>query len=285
MILSMNQDVTIIILTHKSKNLALNYIKYLYKKFKIIIVDNSNDTDLKFEILNNYPEVEIHLIANNGYGNAINYGSKFVKTEYFLISNPDITGIEKKSILDFVNAARKLNNKFSAMGPRFLDADPKSHKQTKDNNDISLMKFISGACMFFNKVNFDQLNGFDENFFLYFEENDFCLRSFKINKNYQINNIKVKHHVGTSVEIQNESEKIAQSNLRTWHFIWSKFYYYKKHYGFILAIIYFFPIIIRINFRVLFYKIKKDKKNIMKYEIRRSGLYSSILNHKSSKRI
>ena len=151
----MNQDVTIIILTHKSKNLALNYIKDLYKKFKIIIVDNSNDVDLKLEILNHYPDVEIHLIDNNGYGNAINYGSKFVKTEYFLISNPDVTGIEEKSILDFVNAARKLNNKFSAMGPRFLDADPKSHKQTKDNNDISLMKFISGACMFFNKVNFD----------------------------------------------------------------------------------------------------------------------------------
>ena len=61
--------------------------------------------------------------------------------------------------------------------------------------------------MFFNKANFDQLNGFDENFFLYFEENDFCLRSFKINKNYQINNIKVKHHI--TVEIQNESEKIV----------------------------------------------------------------------------
>ena len=86
-------------------------------------------------------------------------------------------------------------------------------------------------------------------------------------------------------KLANDSEKIAQSNLRTWHFIWSKFYYYKKHYGFIPALIYFFPIIIRINFRVFFYKIKKDKKNIMKYEMRRSGLYSSILNHKSSKRI
>ena len=93
----MNQDVTIIILTHKSKNLALNYIKNLYKKFKIIIVDNSNDVDLKFEILNHYPDVEIHLIDNNGYGNAINYGSKFVKTEYFLISNPDVSGINEEA--------------------------------------------------------------------------------------------------------------------------------------------------------------------------------------------
>ena len=82
--------------------------------------------------------------------------------------------------------------------------------------------------MFFNKDNFDKLNGFDENIFLYFEENDFCKRSYKINKNYQINNIKVTHDVGTSVYTQNEKEKINQINLRTWHFIWSKFYYYKK---------------------------------------------------------
>ena len=38
----MNQDVTIIILTHKSKKLVLDYIKNLYKKFKIIIITKSN---------------------------------------------------------------------------------------------------------------------------------------------------------------------------------------------------------------------------------------------------
>ena len=281
----MNNDVTIIILTHKSKKLVLDYIKNLYKKFKIIIIDNSNDVNLKSIIDNNYPDIDIQLIPNNGYGNQANYGSKMVKTEYFLISNPDLTGINEAALLNFVNAAKKLNNKFSTLGPRFINANPKSHKQSIDNGTISEMKFISGACMFFNKNNFDNLNGFDENIFLYFEENDFCLRSFKINKNYQINNVLVEHDVGTSVEIKNDLEKIDQVNLRTWHFIWSKFYYYKKHYGFIPALIYFFPIIIRINFRVFFYKLKKDKKNIIKYEMRRSGLYSSILNHKSSKRI
>ncbi len=280
----MNKDVTIILLTHKSKKLVLKFIKDLYKKFRIIIVDNSNDIDLKNEILENYPEIDIHIIENNGYGNQANYGSKLVQSEFFLISNPDVTGLDEKDILVFLNAAKKLNNKFSVLGPRFIDANPKSLKQTIDNNDISEMKYISGACMFFKKINFDQLNGFDENIFLYFEESDLCLRSYKINKNYQINNIKVRHDVGTSVEFQNELERIKQSNLRTWHFIWSKFYFYKKHYGFFFAIIYFIPIIIRVNFRIIFYKLKNDKTNVMKYETRRSGLYSSILNHKSYKR-
>ena len=94
----MNQDVTILILTHKSKKLVLDYIKELYKKFRIIIIDNSNDLDLKSIIINSYPGVEIYLIPNNGYSNQINFGSKLVTTEYFLISNPDIKGMnEEKS--------------------------------------------------------------------------------------------------------------------------------------------------------------------------------------------
>ena len=281
----MNNDVTIIILTHKSKKLVLDYIKNLYKKFKIIIIDNSNDASLKLIIDNNYPGIDIQLIPNNGYGNQVNYGSKMVKTEYFLISNPDLTGINESALLNFVNAAKKLDNKFSTLGPRFINANPKSHKQSSNDNIITEMKFISGACMFFNKNNFDNLNGFDENIFLYFEENDFCLRSFKINKNYQINNVLVEHDIGTSVEIKNDVDKINYANFRTWHFIWSKFYYFKKHYGFFFALIYFVPIFIRINYRVFLYKLKNDKINYDKYKARRSGLYASILNQKSSKRI
>ena len=281
----MNKDVTIIILTHKSKKLVLDYIKNLYQKFRIIIIDNSNDLNLKSIITKNYPGIDIHLIPNNGYGNQINYGSKLITTEYFLISNPDLTGIDELSIFNFVSAAKKLNNKFSTLGPRFVNANPKSHKQSINNGIITEMKFISGACMFFNKNNFDNLNGFDENIFLYFEENDFCLRSFKINKNYQVNNVLVEHDVGTAVEVKNDIEKVNQVNFRTWHFIWSKFYYFKKHYGFFFALIYFVPIFIRINYRVILYKLKNDKINYDKYKARRSGLYTSILNQKSSKRI
>ena len=281
----MNKDVTLILLTHKSKKLVIDYLKNVYSKLKILIIDNSNDTELENLINKNYPLARIYLIENNGYGNAINYGSSLVNTEYFLISNPDVEGINEKSINAFVDAAKKLENRFSVLGPRYLNANSKSLKQSFDNNSIAEMKFLSGACMFFSKKNFDKLNGFDENIFLYFEENDFCMRSHKVNKNYQINNIKVKHNVGNSVETTSEEEKLQQNNLRTWHFIWSKFYYYKKHYGFSLAFIYFIPIIIRINFRIFLYTLKKDKINVEKYKVRKSGLYSSILNKKSFKRV
>ena len=137
----MSHDVTIIILTYKSKNLTIDYIKNLYKKFKIIIVDNSKDTELERLIKNSYPDVDIHLISNNGYSTQINYGVNFVKTKYFLISNPDVRGINEIDIMRFLDVAERLNNKFSALGPRYIDANPKSIKQSKNNEDIAELRF------------------------------------------------------------------------------------------------------------------------------------------------
>ena len=281
----MNNEVTLILLTHKSKNLALKYIAHIYNHFNIIIIDNSNDFTLENDIKKNYPKVILKFIPNNGYGNAINFGSRLVSTKYFLTSNPDLTGIDNDNLLKFVDVAKRLEDKFSVLGPHYLNANPKSLKQTIDNNDISEMRFLSGACMFFNKKNFDLIGGFDENIFLYFEENDLCKRSYKYYKNYQINNIKVLHNAGNSVSIKTPEDKLKHDNFRTWHFIWSKFYYYKKHYTYLFALLYFFPILLRILIRVVFSKLRNDQKSLDKYKSRLSGLYASIIGKKSYKRI
>ena len=281
----MNSDITLLLLTHKSKKLAIEYVKNLYRKFRIIIVDNSNDIELKDYMKKNFPEITVKLIENNGYGHAINFGSKFVKSKYFLASNPDLQGINEDSLMKFLNAAIKLKDKFSTIGPRYENVNPKTLVQSDLNYEISEIKVISGACMFFNKKNFDLIGGFDENFFLYFEENDFCLRAFPINKNYQINSIKVNHDAGNSVSTKTEEERELHKNFRTWHFMWSKFYFYKKKYSFLIAFFYFLPILLRLLIRIFFHSIVNDKKNSQKYKARLSGLINSILGNKSSYRI
>ncbi len=280
----MNEKVTIIILTHKSKKLVLDYIKNIYKKFKIIIVDNSKDTELKKIINKNYPEISIYLISNNGYSDQINYGFKFVKTKYFLISNPDVRGINEKSIQNFINAAKKLDDKFSVLGPRYINTNRKSLKQTKNYKEIAELRFLSGACMFFSKKNYDLVGRFDNNIFLYFEENDYCKRSINFFKNYQINNIKIIHEEGNSVSCESHSEIQDQQELRQWHFVWSKFYYYKKNYGYMYAVFFFIPIIFRTGLKIFLYLIIKDEINYFKYKNRWSGMMSSIKGEKSHKR-
>jgi N-acetylglucosaminyl-diphospho-decaprenol L-rhamnosyltransferase len=281
----MNNQITIILISHRSKNLVLNFIKDIHIKYKLIIIDNSNDIELKKIIEKNYPEVVINIIENNGYGSAINYASKLVKTKYFLINNPDINGLNENKINKFLDAAKTLNDNFSTLGPRFINANPKSLVQSNNKNNIEEMRFLSGSCMFFKKETFDFMGGFDEKFFLYFEESDFCIRSHKIKKNYQVNYIKISHNVGTSVSTNNTYEKKQLENLYTWHFIWSKFYYYKKHYTYILAILIFIPIMIRILFRIVLFVFINDIEKKERYIERWSGLLNSIKGNKSFKRI
>ena len=122
-------------------------------------------------------------------------------------------------------------------------------------------------------------------FFLFFEESDFCLRANRVNKNYQINNIKVKHNVGSSVYINNYREKKEIEKLRNWHFIWSKFYYYKKNYGLVYSLLYFIPTLLRVIFRIILYTLIRNNEKREKYLIRFNGLLSSIKGMKSYKRI
>ena len=281
----MNKHISIILTAHKSKDLIINYIKNIYQEFHIIVIDNSNDIELEKEIKKNYPNVTFNFMPNNGYGAAINLGSKFVKTEYFLVSNPDVEGLKVDNIMKFYDVAIKLNNQFSIMGPVDLDHKPKRRKVGYDKIEITETNQISGICMFFNKKNFDLVGGFDENIFLYFEDNDICKRLSVINKNYQLNTVKVNHKAGTSVIPKNKKDKNEQDDLRTWHFIWSKFYYYKKHYSYPVAFLLFIPTIIRIRFRIIFCKFLKDNQKLNKYKTRWSGLLDSVLGKKSHKRV
>ena len=101
---------------------------------------------------------------------------------------------------------------------------------------------------------------------------------------YQLNLVKVKHEKGKAVNVKNLKETEKLENLYIWHFIWSKFYYFKKHYGKLLALIYFFPIILRILTRMCVYKLTKNSK-FTRYYCRWDGLKDSILNKKSSMRL
>ena len=281
----MKKEVTVIIIGHKSKNLILDFVKPIYEKFDIIIIDNSYDFELTSIIKKKYPSIIIKNVENKGYGAAINCGSKLVKTKYFLISNPDLTGINEISLDKFVQTAKFLEDGFSVLGPRYLNANPKSLVQSNKEKKIAEWTFIGGACMFFTKKNFDSLGGFDENFFLYFEEDDFCLRASKINKNYQINNIEVIHNTGNSVHMDNDKEIKIHNELRSWHFVWSKFYFYKKNYGFICAMIVCFPFLVRTKLKIFYYSLKRDAENTKKYKNRWSAIIAAIKGQKSYKRL
>ena len=277
-------DVTIIIITYKSENIIHDFVNRIPANLKTIIIENSKNYDLKKNIEKKYKNISVYVKENNGISSSLNFAAELVKTKYFLQISPDIE-FNFNDLNLFIDFANKKNDNFAALGPRFLEVDEKSHKQIKKNLEYGKINSIHGSCMFVNNLVFKKIGKFDENFFLYFEETEYCYRAkIKGYNSYQLNSSRVKSN-GRSVEVL-DTEKKKMNNFLVWHFIWSKFYFYQKKYTYYLAIILFVPTILRILIKLIFYRfIKKDLNKKEKYYFRFQGLLSSILGKKSSLRI
>jgi GT2 family glycosyltransferase len=276
-------ETTLVLISYKSENKIYELIKRTPKDIKIIIIENSNNREFKKNIENKYKNITVYIKNNEGVSSSLNFAVKYIETKYFLQISPDIN-FNFDDLKLFLDLAKNLHDKFAAIGPRFEDVKEKSHKQINKDLRYGHIKSIHGSCMFINKKNFIDIGGFDENFFLYFEETEFCYRAKKKGYlSYQLNKSKVSAD-GRSIEINNMEEKNRISNILIWHFIWSKFYFSKKKYGKFFSIILFTPIIIRIIFKIFIYRILKDQIYKEKYIIRLNGLMASFKGKKSSLR-
>ncbi len=120
---------------------------------------------------------------------------------------------------------------------------------------------------------------FDENFFMYLENDDFCKRIVENNEDiFVVPKSKIKHLGGKAVNQKYEYE-IELS--RNWHWIWSKFYYNKKHYGFFKALKDGLIKFILNTLKYLFFLLinRKYKKKI--YFNRMSGFFNAMIGKKS----
>ena len=275
-------EITLILISYKSEKIIYNFIKKIPPKIKTIIVENSQNHELKKSIEQNYKNISVYIKENNGVSSALNFAVEKIETKYFLQISPDIE-INFENLEIFLNYAKKLDDRFAALGPRFLNVKEKSHKQIDEKLESGKIDSVHGSCMFINKENFEKIGKFDENFFLYFEETEYCYRAKKNGYiAYQINDIKAKS-IGRSVETNNNEEK-KLNNILIWHFIWSKYYFTKKNYGLMLSLLIFLPIMIRIILRIIFYQMINKKELIEKYNYRLSGLMNSIRGKKSNLR-
>ena len=280
---NIGKKLTIILIAYKSEKIINAFVKKIPKNIKVIIVENSNNLLLKKKVEKKYRNIKVYIKRNEGVGASINYAVKKIKTEFFIQISPDIK-FDYQDIRKFIDVAKKLNNKFSALGPRFLNVNTKSHRQINRNLKIGSIDSIHGSFMFINKKRFKEIGGFDNKFFLYFEETDYCKRASNVGlKAYQINEIKAKTE-GRSVLIKNKKEKKELNNILIWHFIWSKYYYSKKNYGSLISVVIFIPILLRIIIKILFYKVFNNKIKIVKYKSRLNGLLSSMVGKRSSLR-
>ena len=230
-------DLTVIITSFHSRDKIFSCIESIEKSIKIIVIENSNDEKLKDEIHSKYQNVECILSKENlGYGAGNNLGLSKVETSYALIVNPDVT-LDNDAVNKFFLSINNLGD-FGIIAPISQNEKYKNFNINEDK-EIKEVDNVKGFAMFLNMKNLKQINYFDDNFFLYFEEIDLCRRLKKNNSKILIDpTIKVSHLGGTS---HNSEIERPMELSRNWHWMWSTFYFHKKHYGYLTAMIKILP--------------------------------------------
>ena len=268
-----SNELTVVIVTFNSELKIIDCIKSIENKAEIIVVENSNNETFKKKLENQYRNLTCILTGENkGYSAANNIGLKRVKTNYALVLNPD-TVLDKSAIDNFLASAKK-NENFWLIGP----ASDQMVDIKFEKNKLVEVDTIKGFAIFFNLQMFKN-EFFDENYFLYFEEIDLCKRVRKNKgKIYLDPTIKVRHSGASSVD---KISNIKLEKNRNWHWMWSTFYFHKKHKGFLLALIRILPKFISAFIKVLVYSIIINRKKRDIYFCRLSGIFNSILGKRS----
>ena len=271
-------DATIGIVTFKSEKVIFNCLKSIKNIKKIIIFDNSNDIELKHKILKKYPKIQFIVSKKNlGYGGGNNQILKKSKTKYFFLLSPD-TILKKKCEQELMKQINKIKD-FSLIAPFAKEKNFgffQENKKTKNKNVLEV-DYVKGFAMLFNTEKIKKFKMFDENIFLYLEEIDLCKRlRKKKHKIYVCKNAKIVHIGAKSSNLGFEYEKC-----RNWHWMWSKVYYDKKHFGNFYAFRnYFFQMIYDLLKLIIFSTTLNKKKTIITY-LRLSGVFNSLIGNRS----
>ena len=271
------QNITFIIVSFKSENVIYDCINSLPQNSNKIIIENSKNVKLKKDLETKYDNIEVLLSENLGMGASNNIGIKRANTEFVFVINPDVK-FKKDTFENLVISSKKIED-FAILSPMHNQSNFPNYKGgknflDKDQNIISVDS-IDGFSMLINKEKFKNHIFFDENIFLYLENDDLCFRVKERGENiYIIKNSLIEHLGGSSVHL-NKTNNIEY--LRNWHWMWSKFYFNKKHFGYSRAFMAGFPKFISNIIKYLIYFLLNSKVKKSKYFNRASGFFNAAI--------
>ena len=194
------QNLSVIIVSYKSGHVIENCINSINNEIEILVVDNSNNYQLKKKIETKYKNVKCILSKKNlGMGGGNNLGIKNASKDFVLILNPDVT-LESNSLNEIFIASKGINN-FGIISPISNKDEFPNYVLKKGHNfdaDIPFkVKSVDGYAMLLNLKKLRKINNFnffDENFFLYLENEDLCKRLIEKNEDiYVIPKSKINH--------------------------------------------------------------------------------------------
>tara|TARA_Y100000590_G_scaffold262420_1_gene294476 strand:+ start:580 stop:1455 length:876 start_codon:yes stop_codon:yes gene_type:complete len=236
----LSNEITIIIVLYEEKvQLVLRCLEKI-KNFKIIIVDNANNINLKKQVEKNYKIYKYILNKKNcGYAKAANQAIKLSDTEFILMFQADGI-IDQKDISNLVDAHTKYEDSF-IVSPTLFDEDKNISTNSgcfpeKKLNKTPIIlegdicaETVLGSIIMFKKQDMLEIGLYDENFFLYFLDDELCRRIRNKKKSViQVLNARATHAHG-QIKVKN---LIKKTFLRHFNFTFDELYYFykiKKH--------------------------------------------------------
>ena len=241
-----------------------NITRINYKNIEYVLIDNSVDVEyyntVKKWINEDIPKFRSNKIKllksrkNLGYSGGNNLGFTISEGDYILILNPDME-------LDddfFLKAERIIKEKqWEIISPKIYDSFEskklvsglitfrkssltflgKKLNYNKEDKNVSKCYntfYAHGGCILIERSVFEELNGFDENFFMYVEEVDLCYRAKK--KNYKVIYCPL---------LKSAHKKQKDSIFAHKMMLENEIYFIAKHFSFLLLLLKFFFSFIR----------------------------------------
>jgi len=216
--------VSIIIVNYNGKELLQkcldSLLKVNYNNFEIILVDN-NSTDGSVEfITKNYPSlIIIKLDSNKGFAEPNNVAAKISKGKYLLFLNND-TVVTPNFISEMVKVMEtdkkiavcqslllKPDGSVDSSGD-FIDHLGVVYNSKTKIDEIREVSSARGASMLVRSDIFEKLDGFDQKFFVTFEDVDLCWRSWILGYRVLIIPTSIVYHEG-GITIKKIKSEIA----------------------------------------------------------------------------
>jgi O-antigen biosynthesis protein len=160
----------LVLVSHNSKEdleRFLPSIKEHTSDYNLVIVDNGSNVPTLAYLKN--CEAKVIYQENKGYGAGCNAGAKNGNSEFIVFLNCDLLA-SKNWLTELLKPFE--DEKTAITGARLFDLQGKEYPTPESNMAI-------GCCFAIRRKVFEELGGFDENFFLFFEETDLCMRALK----------------------------------------------------------------------------------------------------------
>ncbi|MBD2411632.1 glycosyltransferase [Nostoc calcicola FACHB-389] len=251
----LNNSVSIILVNYNGADVLADCLNSLEKfiprdNCEIILVDNNSQDSSVSIVDDKFPNIKlIKLPENVGFGAGNNVGAKVAKGNFLFLLNTDT--ILTSNILPHLIELMSANLDVGVIGTKLLFPDgsfqvsfspkigikgemeaKKIHDNAQNKNKLKIIEqnfkeikevdIVVGAALFIRADLFNLLGGFDEKFFMYFEESDLCQRvrnaGYKIVYTPHVSLIHIRGH-----SVKKISNKMAVEYRR------SQIYYYYKH--------------------------------------------------------